>query len=252
MRFENKVVLVTGSSTGIGKTTAIEFAKEGASVVINCFSSPEKGRNTAREITDSGGKAEFIQADVSKESQVNKMFEEIIRNYGRLDALVNNAGFAKQSSFFDLTVPAFQKTLDVNLIGTFLCSKYAARQMVKQGSGSIVSVASIRGLENCARKDLIDYSIAKAGVINLTKSLAKELTPYGINVNAVAPAITRTELVKNLSEQAKQKAVGGCLLKRMAEPIEIAKSILFLSSSDASYITGEVLVIDGGYNLTAL
>ena len=136
--------------------------------------------------------------------------------------------------------------------------KHVAKAMISHNSvvdgvrGKIVNVASIRGLENCARKDMVDYSASKAGVINLTKSLAKELTPLGINVNAVAPAITKTELVKNLSEDAQKKAVAGSLIKRMAKPEEIAKAILFLASEDANYITGEVLVIDGGYNLTAL
>jgi 3-oxoacyl-[acyl-carrier protein] reductase len=182
---------------------------------------------------------------------------EIENKYKKVDVLVNNAGITKQSRFLDLTLSDFQKTLDVNLLGTFLCLKHISKLMLKNkisniGRGKIVNVASIRGLENCARKDMVDYSVSKASVINLTKSIAKDLTPLGINVNAVAPAITRTDLVKNLSKEAQKKAVEGSLIKRMADPVEIAKAILFLASEDANYITGEVLVIDGGYNLTQL
>lgn len=256
-RFLNKIVLVTGSSSGIGRSTAINFAKEGATVIVNCGKSIEKGKKVVKDIVKFGGKAFFIQCDISKEEHVVKMVKEIKDKFKKIDVLINNAGVTKQSNLLDLQLTQFQKTLDTNLLGTFLCLKHTAKLMLKNklsdiNRGKIVNVASIRGLENCARKDMVDYSVSKAGVINLTKSLAKELTPLGINVNAVAPAITRTDLVKNLSIEAQKKAVEGSLIKRMANPDEIAKAILFLSSADANYITGEVLVIDGGYNLTQL
>lgn len=258
LKFKGKIVLVTGSGTGIGRATAIEFAKEGATVIINCVKNINKGNEVVKEIKKLGGKAFFIQCDISNEKQVIGMVKQIIDRFKKIDILVNNAGITKQSKFLELTVADFQKTLNTNLLGTFICLKHVAKEMINnnvaknKNKGKIVNVASIRGLENCARRDMIDYSVSKAGVINLTKSLAKELTPLGININAVAPAITETELVKNLSEEAQKKAVEGSLIKRMAKPEEIAKAILFLASEDANYITGEVLVVDGGYNLTAL
>ncbi len=244
--------MVTGASRGIGKATAIEFAKQGATAIINYQKSVTEANEAVEEIKILGGKAIACQCDVSSENQVKSMVVKIMGECSKIDVLVNNAGFAKQNSLSGLSAEDFRKTLEVNLLGPFLCTKYVAAEMIRTGGGKIVNVSSIRGLENCARKDIIDYSAAKAGVINITKSLAKELTPFGINVNAVAPAITRTELAKKLTEEAKQKAIAGSLIKRMAEPLEIAKAILFLASEDANYITGEVLVIDGGYNLTEL
>lgn len=258
LKFKGKVVLVTGSSTGIGRATALEFAKEGAAVVVNCAKSVDKARKVVKEIETLGGNAIFIQADISNENKVKRMVQQVVKKLGRIDILVNNAGVGFQSTFLELSAANFQKTINVNLIGTFLCLKYAAKEMLNNGHnssknrGKIINVSSIRGLENCARKDMIDYSAAKAGVISLTKSLSKELTPFGININAVAPAITKTDLIKNLSLEAQQRAVEGALVKRMAEPEEIAKAILFLASEEANYIAGEVLVIDGGYNLTKL
>lgn len=245
MRFKDKVVLVTGASTGIGRSTAIEFAKEGAIVVVNSFSHVEKGQAVVKEIEQLGSKSLLIKCDVSNGIQVKNMIGSIINKFGRIDILINNAGFVKDGELFSLSLEDFKKTLDVNLLGVFLCMKYAAKEMMKRKKGKIVNVSSIRGLENCARKDIIDYSAAKAGVINLTKSLAKELTPKGINVNCVAPGITNTDIIKGLTGEARRKAIDRTLLKRMAEPIEIAKAILFLASDDASYITGECLVVDG-------
>lgn len=251
-RFEGKTVLVTGSSTGIGRAAALAFAREGGRVVVNCARTPERGREVAAEIASRGGEAIFIRADVSSERDVARMFAAIRKKWGRLDVLVNNAGIALQSTLDELSVAAFNRALAVNLIGPFLCTKYAAPVMRAQGSGAVVNVASIRGLEVASRKDLIDYSAAKAGVISLTVACAKELGPAGIRVNAVAPGITASELVKKLSAAAKRKAVAGTIFKRMARPEEIASAILFLASDDASYLTGEVLIADAGYRLTAL
>lgn len=252
MRFEGKVAVVTGSSTGIGRATARAFAREGAKVVINCARTPEQGVAAAREIAASGGEVLFIRCDVSRERAVRNLFAAAEKKWGGVDILVNNAGIAEQSTLERLSATAFMHTLAVDLVGPFLCAKYAAPLMRAKKSGAIVNVASIRGLAACARKDLIDYSAAKAGVINLTVSLAKELGTFGIRVNAIAPGITESELVKRLSDEAKQKAVAGTIFKRMARPEEIASAILFLASDDASYITGETLVADAGYRLTAL
>lgn len=252
MRFKDRVIIVTGSSRGIGKSTALAFSEEGATVIINCHKDSHAGENVAEEIRRSGKKARFIRADISNENEVRGMVDEVIASYGKIDVLINNAGFAKQSALEDLSSDDFKKTLDINLVGPFLCSKYVFPEMRKKSYGRIVMVSSIRGLENCARKDLIDYSAAKAGVISVAIAMAKEGAAYGINVNVVAPAITRTELARNLTDEAKRAAVEGSFLKRMAEPEEVRGAILFLASEEASYITGEVLVVDGGYRLTKL
>ncbi|MBI2053158.1 MAG: 3-oxoacyl-ACP reductase FabG [Candidatus Sungbacteria bacterium] len=252
LRLKGKVALITGSSTGIGRATALACAAEGARVVVNCARTIEQGRAVAAEIKSAGGEAIFIQADVSREADVKKMFAAVAKKWRGVDILVNNAGIARQSTLAELTPPAFMHTLAVNLLGPFLCIKYAAPYMRKQKSGAIVNVASIRGLDVASRKDLIDYSASKAGVINLTISLAKELGPDGIRVNAVAPGITESELVKRLNAEAKGKAVAGTIFKRMAQPEEIAGVILFLASDDASYITGETITADAGYRLTEL
>ncbi|OHA04239.1 MAG: hypothetical protein A3J58_01060 [Candidatus Sungbacteria bacterium RIFCSPHIGHO2_02_FULL_52_23] len=252
LRLKGKVALITGSSTGIGRATALACAAEGARVVVNCARTIEQGRAVAAEIKAAGGDAIFVQADVSREADVKKMFATVAKKWRGVDVLVNNAGIARQSTLAELTPEAFMHTLAVNLLGPFLCIKYAAPTMRKQKSGAIVNVASIRGLDVASRKDLIDYSASKAGVINLTISLAKELGPDGIRVNAVAPGITESELVKRLSPEAKGKAVAGTIFKRMAQPEEIARVILFLASDDASYITGETITADAGYRLTEL
>lgn len=237
---------------GIGRAAAFAFAREGGRVVVNCSRTPANGCAVAREITDADGQAIFVQADVSRETDVKRMIRATQKKWGTVDVLVNNAGVAYPSTLHDLTPAAFNHTLAVNLLGPFLCIKHVAPFMRAQKSGAIINVASIRGLEVAARKDLIDYSAAKAGVIALTTSLAKELGPDGIRVNAVAPGITESELVKKLNAQAKAKAVAGTIFKRMARPDEIASAILFLASEDASYLTGEVLVADAGYRLTEL
>lgn len=252
MRLKGKVALITGSSTGIGRATALAFAAEGARVVVNCTRTPEKGKVVAREIAARGGEAIFVRADVSREPEVKKLFRVVAKKWNGVDILVNNAGIAHQSTFAELSAAAFAYTLAVNLIGPFLCIKYATPFMRRKGGGAIVNVASIRGLDVCARKDLIDYSASKAGVINLTVSLAKELGGAGIRVNAVAPGITESELVKRLNAEAKGKAVAGTIFKRMAQPEEIAQTILFLASDDASYLTGETITADAGYRLTEL
>ena len=252
MRFKNQVVLVTGSSRGIGREIARRFAQEGARVVVNCDRSITDGKMVVKEIRSQGGEAAFVKADVTKEREVRQMIKQIGRLYGGVDILVNNAGFAKQNQFSNLMVSDFQKTLSVNLIGTFLCSRYVAADMIKRKRGVIINIASIRGLEVCARRDIMDYSAAKAGVIALTIAMAKELAHFGIRVNAVAPGITKTELVQQLTPTARRRAVAGSLFKRMAEPGEIAGPVLFLASGEASYVVGHVFIVDGGYRLTEL
>jgi 3-oxoacyl-[acyl-carrier protein] reductase len=179
---------------------------------------------------------------------VDRFIGEFVKEFGRIDILVNNAGIAINRPFLEKTAEDWMRTLEVNLIGVFLCSQAAARYMLQQKSGKIVNISSIRGIDHCGREGVMDYSASKGAVINLTKTMAKELAPH-INVNTVAPGHTLTEMTQPLPEEVKRNMIEGSYLKRMARPEDIAKAILFLASDDASFITGQLLLVDGGFSL---
>jgi 3-oxoacyl-[acyl-carrier protein] reductase len=242
MKLKDKVAVITGSNAGMGKTTALLFAKEGAKVVINSRSE-EKEDSVRKLIEKDGGSAIFITADISNPEDVRKLFKEVIDAYGTVDILVNNAGIHDPKDFLELTAKDWVDMLRVNLIGTFLCSQEVAKIMLDHKSGRIINIASVRGLSHCSRASNMDYSASKAGVINLTKSLAKELAP-NIQVNAVAPGPTNTPMNEWTKEELKNTYLG-----RLIEPEEIAKTTLFLAGEAPSALTGEVIVVDGGYNL---
>lgn len=244
MKLKNKVALITGSSKGIGKATALLFAKEGAKVVINYLSSEKEAISVVEEIKKIGSEAISIKCDVSQEDQVKEMVEKIILKFGKIDVLVNNAGVVFDVPFFEKSVDQWKKTLDTNLLGTFLCCKYASVHMLKNNYGKIVNVSSTNGL--CFfSPDSMDYDASKAGIIVLTKNISKELAP-NIQVNAVAPGWVDTDMNKDLSIDFIENEKNNISLKRFAQPEEIAKSILFLVSDDASYINGAVIQVDGG------
>lgn len=243
-KLENKVAIVTGSSRGIGKATALLFAKEGAKVVVNYSKSENEANAVVNEIKKLGSDATAIKCDVSKEEQVKQMIEKTIKKFGRIDILVNNAGIVFDVPFAERTVEQWKRTLEVNLIGVFLCSKYAAPYMKKQG-GKIVNISSNNGLD-VPSPTSIDYNASKAGIVILTKDLAKELAPT-IQVNSVAPGWVDTEMNKNIPKDFIKEEIKKISLKRFAKPEEIAKVILFLASDDASYMTGSILKVDGGY-----
>ena len=245
MKLKNKVVLVTGSSTGIGKATALAFAKEGAKVIINSKSDSKGGEEIVKEIKKLKTQAIYIRADVSDEEAVARMFQEIIKQFGRLDILVNNAGLASGKPFVETTKKYWLEQFDSNFFGTVLCSKEAVKIM-KQNGGKILNTASVRGLPDTGREGIMAYSTAKAAVINLTKTLAKEVAPK-IMVNAVAPGFTLTRNYDNYSEDLKQSFLDSTLLKKWIAPEEIADAFVYLAKSDA--ITGEILVVDGGFVL---
>ena len=245
MRFKNKVVIVTGSSRGIGKATAILFAKEGANVVVNNSILNNEAKSVVNEIKKHGSEAIAIKCDVSDERQVKQMVEKTIKTFSRIDILVNNAGVVFDTPFKERTVKQWKRTLEVNLIGVFLCSKYVAEYMKKQKGGKIVNVSSTNGI-NSFNPEAMDYDASKAGVIILTRNLAKELAPI-IQVNSVAPGWVDTDMNKELTKDFVEEETKKIYLKRFAKPEEIAKTILFLSSDDASYITGSTIKIDGGY-----
>ena len=245
MKLKNKIAIITGASRGIGKSTALLFAKEGAKIVVNYFSSEKEALSVVDEIKKIGSEAIAIKCDVSEENEVKEMINHTIDKFGKIDILVNNAGIVFDVPFFERTVEQFKRTIDVNLLGTFLCSKYASEQMLKNDHGKIINISSTNGI-NCFSPDAMDYDCSKAGIIILTRDLAKELAPK-IQVNSIAPGWVDTEMNQNLSKDFIDEEKEKIYLKRFAKPEEIAKSILFLASDDASYITGSILKVDGGY-----
>ncbi|MCK5491457.1 MAG: glucose 1-dehydrogenase [Candidatus Pacebacteria bacterium] len=252
MKLKNKIAIITGASRGIGKSTALLFAKEGAKIVVDYHVSniePDAEKNAfsvVEEIKKIGSEAIAIKCDVSKENEVKEMIQKTIEVFGKIDILVNNAGIVFDIPLFEKTVEQWRQTLDVNLIGTFLCSKYASEQMKKNDNGKIINISSTNGI-NCFSSESADYDTSKAGIINLTYNLAKELAPK-IQVNTIAPGWVDTEMNKDLPKEFVKKEIEKIYLKRFAKPEEIAKTILFLASDDSSYITGSILKVDGGHD----
>lgn len=244
MKLKNKVAIITGSSRGIGKATAILFAKEGAKVVINCKDQTAEAKRVVSVLGNA--KAIFIQADVSKEDDVKRLVSETIKKFSKIDILINNAGAIFRKGDWKSNVDIWHMAMDVNLTSTWLMIREVAPIMIKNGSGSIVNVASIYGFLGAA--PVLAYASAKGGLITLTKSFAKELAP-NIRVNAVAPGNVMTDMTKEAGKKFIKLFEQQTPLRRSAEPDEIAKAILFLASNDASFITGEILVVDGGYSL---
>jgi len=247
MRLENKTALITGGGRGIGAATAFLFAKQGATVGILDLN-PEHIRSFSEKAEKKALGIKTYTGDVSEKDQVERVIDAFVADHGRIDILVNNAGIGIPTTFLEKTVEEWEKTIKVNLIGTFLCAQSAAKYMLEQESGKIVNISSIRGIEHCGREAIMDYSAAKMGVISLTKNMAKALAP-NINVNCVAPGHTKTEMTDPLPDEIKQNMIQGAYLKRMAEPMDIANAILFLSSSESDFFTGQVLLVDGGFSM---
>jgi len=247
MRLKDKTALITGGARGIGATTARLFAREGAAVGIVDLRA-EGLLEVADKAKSEGHEIETFTGDISQKDDVDRIVNEFVQKLGRIDILVNNAGVVIPRPFFEKTVADWEKTLSVNLIGMFLCCQAAANHMLPQKYGKIVNISSIRGIDHCGREGVMDYSASKTAVIGLTKTMAKELAPY-INVNTVAPGHTKTEMTAPLPAEIKQNMIEGSYLKRMAEPEDIAKAILFMASDDADFITGQVLLVDGGFSL---
>jgi 3-oxoacyl-[acyl-carrier protein] reductase len=247
MRLQNKTALITGGGRGIGAATALLFAREGAKVGIVDLNEAHIGVFSKTAAAEGLDIKTYI-GDVSDKGQVENFMEDFVKDFGRIDILVNNAGIVIPTPFMEKTVEEWEKTIRINLIGTFLCAQAAAKFMSEQKSGKMVNISSIRGIEHCGRDAIMDYSAAKMGVISLTKNLAKALAPH-INVNCVAPGHTKTEMTDPLPDDVKQNMIQGAYLKRMAEPLDIANAILFLSSNESDFFTGQVLLVDGGFSL---
>ena len=245
MMFKNKVVLVTGSSRGIGKATALSFAREGAKVIINCRSFSKEAESVVKEIKEFGATVEFIQADISSESDVKNLRDEIKKRFGSLDILVNNAGILRKEFPSKPNWKYWDEVLAINLKGLAMCSYILSEIM--NDNFSIINLASVWGLELPAY-DANAYAASKAGVVNLTKTLALQFAPK-IRVNAVAPSIVATEMSHENDPETKKWLHDNIPLRRAAEPQEVADLILFLVSDKAKFITGETVKIDGGLTL---
>lgn len=244
-RFENKVVLITGATSGIGEGTARAFAKEHASVVL-VGRNTEKGLKIEQEIISDGGKALFVKCDISKENEVKSMVEKAIEKYNKIDILFNNAGVMLQSMEIErMPLEDWQKTIDINLTGTFLVSKYVKPYIVKE-KGNIINNASIAGLQYYAAGRSYAYSASKAAVIQFSHQMAKNYGEEGVRVNCICPGIVDTPILGDRDRSVYAERVP---LGRLATPEDIAKSVLFLASDDANYLTGVVLPIDGGVSL---
>ena len=241
----SKVVLVTGSNRGIGRSTIIEFAKAGLDVVINyCHYREEAFKLKDYVESNFNVRCLVVKCDVSKEDEVIEMINEIVDYFGSLDILVNNASVCKDSLLMDKDVDSFRRILDVNLIGTYLCSKYAAKVMLDNGSGSIINVSSTNAIDTYYPESC-DYDASKAGVISLTHNLAREFSPY-IRVNCVCPGWVNTDMNKELSVEQVHEEEKNILLGRFADPEEIAKVIVFLASNKSSYVNDSIIRVDGG------
>lgn len=246
MKLKDKVVIITGSSSGIGEATAYLFAKEGAKVVANSNSNAEAGKKVAEKIKESGGQAIYVQADVSQPEQAENLINEAVKEFGTVDILVNNAGGYEGQDFLTASKESWLRVLGNNLFSTILCSQYAARVMLEKGSGKILNTASVYGFEHTGNPDGMAYSASKAGVISLTKNLAKLWGPK-ILVNAVAPGYVHIPRFDTYSEEDQKEMIAEMRLGRFIKPEEIAEAFLYLATADA--VTGEVLVVDAGFTL---
>lgn len=246
-RFENKIVLVTGAGRGIGASIAKRFASEGAEVIVNYSGNDEAAQKTVDEITATGGQAQKYKCSVNDSESVKVMIDEIIKEFGRIDILVNNAGITKDGLMLRMTDEDFDRVMDVNLKGTFNCTKYVSKYMLKQKSGKIINISSVVGLSGNAGQ--VNYSASKAGIIGITKSAAKELSSRGITVNAVAPGYVDTDMTKVLSDNIRNEILKNIPLQRMGNVEDISNCVAFLASEDASYITGQVISVDGGMHI---
>ena len=243
-RLKDKVALITGSSRGIGRAIALRFTEEGAKVCINYVRSRDKAIEVAEKVKGLNGEAIIVQADVSKENEVEKMVNEVVRRFGRIDILVNNAGILYRSNLMDMDYREFRRMFDVNVMGVLYCCREAAKHMIRNRYGKIINIASNAGI-GTAFPGTTPYAITKAAVILLTRRLAFELGSYGINVNAIAPGMIVTDM-SMASPEGIELAKKRSVLSKVGNPEDIAKLALFLASDKSSYITGQVIVADGG------
>lgn len=242
-----KLAVVTGASRGIGRAIALQLASEGANVVVNFSGSEQKAQQVVEEINSLGAKAIAVQANVADNESVQSLMNAAIEQFGSIDILVNNAGITRDNLIMRMKEEEWDDVINTNLKGVFLCTKAVTRQMMKQRSGRIINITSIVGVMGNAGQ--ANYVAAKAGVIGLTKTTARELASRNILVNAIAPGFITTEMTDALPEEVKSSMLSQIPLGSLGEPEHIAKAVVFLASEDSNYMTGQTLHIDGGMHM---
>ena len=243
MRLQDKVAIITGSARGIGRATALAFAAAGAQVIV-CDMDVAGGEQTAADIRAAGGRALFVQVNVTERASVDALVQTVQAQFGRIDVLVNNAGVLRDHSLLKMTEQEFDFVINVNLKGVFNCTQAIAPLMVAQGSGAIISASSVVGVYG--NYGQTNYVASKAGVIGMTKVWARELGPKGVRVNAVAPGFISTEMLAGIPDKVMEELKAKISLRRLGRPEDIANAYVFLASDEAAYITGHVLHVDGG------
>lgn len=249
MRLKDKVAIVTGSSRGVGRAIAMAFGENGANVIVNYSSSQKAADEVVEKIKSFGSRAIAVKADVAQKTDVDTLTKAAIEEFGRIDILVNNAGFTRPAMMLKMTEDEWDQVLDIHLKGAFLCSQSVAQHMKNQNCGKIINVTSVAGLVGTVGQ--INYSAAKGGIISMTKSAARELARYNICVNVISLGIVATDMTEKIrtDEKLKEIYMNRILLKRFGEAEDISPAFVFLGSDESSYITGQLLCVDGGYGM---
>lgn len=243
----DKVALVTGASRGIGSEIAKTLAREGAFVIVNYNGSKERAESVVQEIRDAGGSAAAVCCNVAEFDACGEMVKNLVKEYGRIDILVNNAGITRDNLIMKMSEDEFDAVININLKGAFNTIRHASRFFLKQRAGSIINISSVSGVIGNAGQ--ANYSASKAGIIGLTKSIARELSSRGITCNAVAPGFITTEMTDAMPDSAKEALKTQIPLQRAGTTADIAETVAFLASEKASYITGQVISVDGGMSI---
>jgi 3-oxoacyl-[acyl-carrier protein] reductase len=249
VRLKGKIAVITGGSRGVGRGVALAYAKEGASVVANYCSNEDAAGEVVATIREMGGRAVPFRADVAQAAEAEALVQKAIEEFGGLDILVNNAGLSRPAMLLKMSEDEWDQVVDVHLKGTFFCTQSAARHMTQQKRGKIINVTSVAGIVGTVGQ--INYSAAKGGLISFTKSAARELARYHICVNVISLGIVATDMTEKIraDEKLREIYMNRILLKRFAEPDDISPAFVFLGSDESSYITGQLLCVDGGYGM---